>query len=242
MPRGENRGTDTRHLCPVPINTAFLTLCRVVYGEQMVHYPRKAKGENKMNQQKIGSFLKMLRNEKGITQENLAEQFGVSSRTVSRWENGNNMPDISILVEIAEFYDVDIREIIDGERKSENMTEETKEVLVKTAEYTSLEKEKFLKSLKGIVAIGLVAFTFIYMVVISGITKLQGWGKDAVIVLSFVGMIILFNGMIKINQLQENMGKSRANKMQIFGFSIFYMVVFSFLLIFLCCLKKLGVM
>ena len=195
-----------------------------------------------MNQQKIGSFLKKLRNEKGITQENLAEQFGVSSRTVSRWENGNNMPDISILVEIAEFYDVDIREIIDGERKSENMTQETKEVLAKTAEYTSLEKEKFLKSLKGIVAIGLVAFTFIYMVVISGITKLQGWGKDAVIVLSFVGMIILFNGMIKINQLQENMGKSRANKMQIFGFSVFYLVVFSFLMIVLCCLKKLGVM
>ena len=195
-----------------------------------------------MNQQKIGSFLKKLRNEKGITQENLAEQFGVSSRTVSRWENGNNMPDISILVEVAEFYDVDIREIIDGERKSENMTQETKEVLAKTAEYTSLEKEKFLKSLKGIVAIGLVAFTFIYMVVISGITKLQGWGKDAVIVLSFVGMIILFNGMIKINQLQENMGKSRANKMQIFGFSVFYLVVFSFLMIVLCCLKKLGVM
>ncbi len=195
-----------------------------------------------MNQQKIGSFLKKLRNEKGITQEILAEQFGVSSRTVSRWENGNNMPDISILVEIAEFYDVDIREIIDGERKSENMTQETKEVLAKTAEYTSLEKEKFLKSLKGIVAIGLVAFTFIYMVVISGITKLQGWGKDAVIVLSFVGMIILFNGMIKINQLQENMGKSRANKMQIFGFSVFYLVVFSFLMIVLCCLKKLGVM
>ena len=195
-----------------------------------------------MNQQKIGSFLKKLLNEKGITQEILAEQFGVSSRTVSRWENGNNMPDISILVEIAEFYDVDIREIIDGERKSENMTQETKEVLAKTAEYTSLEKEKFLKSLKGIVAIGLVAFTFIYMVVISGITKLQGWGKDAVIVLSFVGMIILFNGMIKINQLQENMGKSRANKMQIFGFSVFYLVVFSFLMIVLCCLKKLGVM
>ena len=195
-----------------------------------------------MNQQKIGSFLKTLRNEKGITQENLAEQFGVSSRTVSRWENGNNMPDISILVEIAEFYDVDIREIIDGERKSENMTQETKEVLVKTAEYTSLEKVKFLKALKGIVTIALVAFTFIYMISISGITKLQGWGKDIIIVLSFVGMTILFSGLIKINQLQENMGKNKANKMQIFGFSVFYMVVFSFLIIVLCCLKKIGIM
>ena len=45
-----------------------------------------------MNQQKTGGFLKELRKEKGITQEQLAEVFGVSSRTVSRWENGVNMP------------------------------------------------------------------------------------------------------------------------------------------------------
>jgi transcriptional regulator with XRE-family HTH domain len=46
-----------------------------------------------MDQKKIGAFLKELRKEKGVTQEQLAEQFQVSSRTVSRWENGNNMPD-----------------------------------------------------------------------------------------------------------------------------------------------------
>lgn len=194
-----------------------------------------------MDQKKIGSFLKKLRNEKGITQEHLAEQFGVSNRTVSRWENGNNMPDISILVEISQFYDVDIREIIDGERKSENMTNETKEVLEKTAEYTSLEKEKFLKILKVIVALGLVAFTYIYMVSISGITQLQGWSKDSFITLSFIGMLVLFSGLIKINQLQENMGKNRANKLQAFGFSIFYIVAFVILLIVLFCFKKFGV-
>ena len=63
-----------------------------------------------MEQRKIGLFLKELRKEKGITQVQLAEQFNVSNRTVSRWENGNNMPDLSILVELADFYDVDIRE------------------------------------------------------------------------------------------------------------------------------------
>lgn len=195
-----------------------------------------------MDQKKIGSFLKKLRNEKGITQEHLAEQFGVSSRTVSRWENGNNMPDISILVEISEFYDVDIREIIDGERKSENMTEETKEVLVKTAEYTSVEKARYLKILKGIVALGLAAFTYIDMVSISGIAQLQGWCKDSFIVLSFTGMLVLFSGLIKIGQLQENMGKNRANKLQAFGFTVFYIAVFIILLIVLFCLKKFGVM
>ena len=77
-----------------------------------------------MDQKKVGSFLKELRKEKGITQEQLAEKLNVSGRSVSRWETGNNMPDISLLVEIADFYDVDVREIIEGERKSEMMNEE----------------------------------------------------------------------------------------------------------------------
>ena len=71
-----------------------------------------------MDQKKTGQFLKTLRREKQITQEALAEILHVSNRTVSRWETGSNMPDISLLVELAEFYQVSITEIIDGERKS----------------------------------------------------------------------------------------------------------------------------
>ena len=68
-----------------------------------------------MDQKKIGRFLKELRKEKDITQEQLAEKIKVSGRTVSRWETGSNMPDISLLAELADFYDVSISEIIDGE-------------------------------------------------------------------------------------------------------------------------------
>jgi transcriptional regulator with XRE-family HTH domain len=50
-----------------------------------------------VDQKKIGWFLKELRKEKEMTQEQIAEQFNVSSRTVSRWENGYNMPDLDIL-------------------------------------------------------------------------------------------------------------------------------------------------
>lgn len=89
---------------------------------------------------KIGNFLRELRNEKGITQEKLAERYGVSSRSVSRWENGNTMPDLGILVELADYYQIDIGEIIDGERKSENMSKDTKETLVKVADYAEMEK------------------------------------------------------------------------------------------------------
>ena len=100
-----------------------------------------------MDQRKTGNFLKDLRKNKGLTQDQLAEQFNVSSRTVSRWETGSNMPDLSILIEIADFYDVDIREIIDGERKSENMDNETKNTLKKVAEYSDAEKKILKKRL-----------------------------------------------------------------------------------------------
>lgn len=52
-------------------------------------------GGKKMNQKKTGSFLKEFRKEKGITQEKFAEKLNVSGRTVSRWETGINLPDIS---------------------------------------------------------------------------------------------------------------------------------------------------
>lgn len=100
-----------------------------------------------MDQVKIGNFLKMLRNEKKLTQEQLAEKFNVSNRTVSRWENGNNMPDLSILTELADFYDVDIREIIDGERKSEKMNNDTKDLLNKVAKYSDDEKKLLKKKM-----------------------------------------------------------------------------------------------
>lgn len=104
-----------------------------------------AKGGLWMDQQKIGKFLKCLRKDKGLTQEQLAEHFCVSSRTVSRWENGNNMPDVDILIGLADFYEVDIRELIDGERKNENMDKETKETVLKAAEYMNMGTEQYTK-------------------------------------------------------------------------------------------------
>jgi len=116
-----------------------------------------------VDQIKIGTFLKLLRKEKNLTQEQLAEQLGVSNRTVSRWENGNNMPDISLLSEIAEFYDVSIPELIYGERKSENMREEAKEVAETMSDYAKAEKETLVKSIRNMSLIGLIAL-IIYMV------------------------------------------------------------------------------
>ena len=109
-----------------------------------------------MDQKKVGLFLKTLRKEKNITQEVLAETLNVSSRTVSRWETGSNMPDISLLVELSEFYQVSIPEIINGERKSEKMNQETKDIAIKMAEYSknelNTEKRKIINALLMVLA------------------------------------------------------------------------------------------
>ena len=87
-----------------------------------------------MDQIKIGNFLKSLRKEKELTQEQIAEIFGVSRRTVTRWETGTNMPDLDVLVEIADYYDVDLREIFDGERKNERMDKNLEETVKQVAQ------------------------------------------------------------------------------------------------------------
>jgi len=115
-----------------------------------------------MDQIKIGAFLRDLRKEKRITQEQLAEELGVSGRTISRWETGNNMPDISLLVEIAEYFDVSIPEIIKGERKSEDMKEEAKEVAETMSDYAKAEKEQLVKSIRNMSIMGLIAL-LVYM-------------------------------------------------------------------------------
>lgn len=70
-----------------------------------------------MDQIKVGSFLKKLRKGKEMTQEQVAVLFGVSQRSVSRWENGKTLPDISVLIELSDYYNVDLREMINGERR-----------------------------------------------------------------------------------------------------------------------------
>lgn len=122
-----------------------------------------------MDQKKIGSFLKELRKEQGITQEHLAEKLNVSGRTISRWETGSNMPDISLLVEIAEYFDVSIPEIINGERKSENMNEEVKEVAEKLSDYADAEKENIIKNIRNQSVGGACALVVYFILDVTGV-------------------------------------------------------------------------
>ncbi len=125
-----------------------------------------------MDQVKIGSFLRELRKEKSLTQEQLAEKFNVASRTVSRWETGSNMPDLSILIEIADFYDVDIREILEGERKSEIMEKEGKETLQKVADYAETEKRLAVKRKCIVTFLGTMIFAICIIIGYTVLPKL----------------------------------------------------------------------
>lgn len=98
-----------------------------------------------MDQIKIGAFLKALRKEKGFTQEQLAEQFNVNRRTVSRWETGSNLPELDILIEMADYYGVELRELLNGERRREDMNRELQETVLKAAEYSNEDKLKVTK-------------------------------------------------------------------------------------------------
>ena len=116
-----------------------------------------------MDQKKVGAFFRELRREKGLTQEQLAENFNVSARTVSRWETGSNMPDIDVLIEMSDYYNVDIRELIDGERKSENMNKETEELVLKVTDYNNIEKLRLAKIARVLQIVGLLCLIVYYV-------------------------------------------------------------------------------
>lgn len=145
-----------------------------------------------MDQVKVGSFLKMLRKEKNLTQEALAEKLGVSNRTVSRWETGSNMPDIGMLVEIADYYDVSIPEIINGERKSETMEQETRETAIAMAEYSHNEVKK-----SKMKTVGILFSLFGFLIIVSALAMFpsdSSWGS----ILSGWGSIIMVTGIYLI--------------------------------------------
>ncbi len=112
-----------------------------------------------MNQQKIGALLQSLRKEKNLTQAELAEKLGVSNRSISRWENGMTMPDFDLLIELADFYGVGVREILDGERSDANMDTRHKEELLLVADYNNQEKKRMTRVVRWIFLYGLLVLT-----------------------------------------------------------------------------------
>ncbi len=195
-------------------------------------FPKDYSGSGKeasMDQKKIGLFFKELRKQKGLTQGQLAEMIGVSDRSVSRWENGKNMPDLSILVELADYYEIDIREIIDGERKGENMNNELKDTLLKVADYSDTQKQNAERAGNNAFGITFVicAITIVTQLLISSnITMVIG----ETIIMMIGGMAYLLR-LVKTGAFDITVKNSKANYTKISGIcaGVFSIIMFLFM-------------
>ncbi len=157
-----------------------------------------------MNQVKIGEFLRELRKGKGLTQEQLAEQFNISRRSVSRWETGSNLPDLDILIEMADYYGVELKEILNGERKSEKMNEELKETVLKVAEFSNEEKRKLTERMNKLFIAGLVA-AVIYIILFftdNADNLIGGLSLGITFGMMIVGVIITSKNVTKIRKMK----------------------------------------
>ena len=114
-----------------------------------------------MNQEKIGKFIAKCRKNKNMTQQELAEKLGVSDRTVGNWENGRNMPDLSLFKPLCDELDISINDLMSGERiKKEQYQEKLEENIVNL---TVGNKKIFSKRLK--IFSSLLAFILIIFIV-----------------------------------------------------------------------------
>lgn len=117
-----------------------------------------------MNQIKIGKFISQLRKEKNMTQQMLGDKIGVSFKTVSKWENGRGMPELSLLKPLSDELGVSINELLTGEKiEKEKYLNKLEENIIDTIDYSDKkinEKNKIL---------GIVLLILGFLIVITAI-------------------------------------------------------------------------
>jgi transcriptional regulator with XRE-family HTH domain len=110
-----------------------------------------------MDVKKIGEFIAYNRKNKGLTQEQLGEKLGVTNKTISRWENGNYMPDLSLLQPLSEELGITLSELLSGEKAKDNIVESTEKSLINTIDYTKNKIEKEHKKISLVlIVIGII--------------------------------------------------------------------------------------
>ena len=116
-----------------------------------------------MDTLKIGKFIASKRKEKNMTQEDLANILGVTNKTVSRWENGNYMPDLSLLKPLSEALGVSLNELLSGEEIKEDYKDFADKNIENITDYFSVIRRKLFKN------IYLLFMFFGLFIIISGI-------------------------------------------------------------------------
>lgn len=145
-----------------------------------------------MNQKKMGAFIRALRKEKNLTQEQLAEALSVSNRTVSRWETGSNIPDLDMLIILSDFFGIEIKELIDGERIKEKEIYTEPENLQAVADFSKDRENNLIRKIYFACFYGIAAWILFFIFSFKISTEANsGW-----ILVAFESYIILLYGAI----------------------------------------------
>lgn len=148
-----------------------------------------------MDVKKVADAISNLRKQKGLTQKQLAQQFGISDKSVSKWERAETMPDISLLPEIAAFFGISVDELLEGKASTafdKNETAPIEEKKQITISDTKKLKRKY--TIVCVIADLIMALVFIALI-IAGIFTDNGW-KDVI----FTFCLIIWFCAICINQ------------------------------------------
>lgn len=148
-----------------------------------------------MDQEKIGRFIAECRKSKKMTQSELSEKLGVTDRSVSNWENGKNMPDLSLFKPLCEMLDITINELLSGEKLSkEEYQEKFEENIVSTIDYST----KRIKKYSGLISLILIIFgLFISISAIMIFPGESSWGS----IYSVLGIIVFMIGISRITNM-----------------------------------------
>lgn len=144
-----------------------------------------------MDTKKIGAFIAMNRKKKGYTQEQLAEKLGVTNKTISRWENGHYMPDLSLLEPLSKELDITLNELLAGEEivKEETM-EYSEQNLIQTIDYTDKKiKDEHKKISLFIIGLGIFTSLCAFTVFPSE----SSWGS----IYSMIGLFLFVVGIFR---------------------------------------------
>ncbi len=150
-----------------------------------------------MDTQKTGSFLRKLRTEKGLTQEQLGEQLGVTNKTVSRWETGTYLPPVECLKLMSDFYGVSINELLSGERlEQEGFRTAAEENIVCALEGSEKKQKRFETIMLIILAVtSVIACVIIFLLPDGDGLTLAEKLKNIIIILLVVALAFISNVM-----------------------------------------------
>ena len=96
-----------------------------------------------MNQEKIGKFIAKKRKDKQLTQNELAEKLGVTDRSISNWENGKNMPDLSLFKPLCDILEISINELLSGEKiDNKDYANKFEENIINTIDYVDKKNNR----------------------------------------------------------------------------------------------------